>query len=94
TESGVPRIVNYVWANTDEREIWPNPFSTDTMMIAVTSGGTEVGRWRTERVNVASDFKRAFGVEIAEINAIAIMADSDNSEQQATAWFGEIFFSK
>ncbi|HHJ80564.1 MAG TPA: DUF3047 domain-containing protein, partial [Candidatus Tenderia electrophaga] len=34
-----------------------------------------------------------FGEDISEINAIAIMTDSDNTQQKAVAYYGDLFFS-
>ena len=89
----MPRAVNYVWANqADVGESWPNPFTSKVMMIAVQSGEGEAGTWQTYRRNVRADFRRLFGMEVDELEGIAVMTDSDNCGQSARAWYGEIAF--
>lgn len=103
TDGGGQKVLNYVWANhvwanhvwanADSEDIWLNPFSSDSVMIGTASNNETVGRWKAEQVNVRQDFMRVFNIDVSEIDMIAIMSDSDNSGGEATAWFGEIFFS-
>ena len=88
------RAVNYVWSsNQPIGTNWENAYTGNARMIALRSGESETGQWLTEKRNIRDDLKQLFGEEIDEINAIAIMSDSDNSGQRATAWYGDIFFS-
>jgi hypothetical protein len=48
----------------------------------------------SERRDVRADFKTCFNDDITFIDAVAIMTDTDNSQQEATAWYGDIFFSR
>lgn len=85
------RAINYVWANTLPREeMIANAFTANAMMIAVRSGPSETGRWLNEERNVYDDFKRAFGEEPPPVGAIAIMTDTDNTGETASAWYGPI----
>ncbi len=63
------------------------------MMLAVRSGENEAGQWVSEKRNIRDDFKALFGEDITEIHAVAIMSDSDNTGQSATAYYGDIFFT-
>ena len=57
---GLPRAINYVWANRAEvGESWPNPFTSKVMMVAMDTGDADVGTWRTHRRNVRADFLRS-----------------------------------
>ncbi len=86
--------VNYVWAsNVPTGTTWPNPYTDKAVMIAVQSGDTHVGEWISQRRNVAEDFAAAFDQPITELSGFAVMVDGDNSDQTATAWFGNIDFS-
>ena len=86
--------VNYVWAsNVPTGTIWRNPYTDKAVMIAVQSGDTHVGEWISQRRNVAEDFAAAFDQPISELSGFAIMVDGDNSDQTATAWFGNIDFT-
>jgi len=62
-------------------------------MAAIHSGNKETGLWITEKRNIRKDLEQQFGEEIDKINAIAIMSNSDNTKQSATAYYGDIYFS-
>lgn len=88
------KAINYVWCNkkTDKKH-WPNPFSTDSIMIPVRCGDNDLEQWHSERENVAEDFYRAFGRHIELAHGVAIMSDSDNAGGSAVAYYGNIKFS-
>ena len=86
--------VNYVWAsNVPTGTIWRNPYTDKAVMIAVQSGDMHVGQWISQRRNVAEDFAAAFDQPIKTLSGFAVMVDGDNSDQTATAWFGNIDFT-
>jgi hypothetical protein len=88
------RAVNYVWSSHQAvGEVWPNAFTGSARMVAVRSGEGDAGRWVHERRNVREDLKRLFGEDISHIHAVAVMTDSDNTGQAATAEYGDIYFS-
>jgi hypothetical protein len=87
--------INYVWASeVAEGESWTNPHTNKAKMIAVQSGNAHVGSWTVQSRNVVEDFKTRFGMDIKELSGFAVMVDGDNGRREATAWFGEIDFSK
>jgi hypothetical protein len=43
---------------------------------------------------VLEDYRKAFGAEPPLMAGIAIMTDADNTEESATAWYGDIRFKK
>lgn len=90
------RALNYVWASTTPKgRIWPNAFAGDrTIMIALRSTGDQTGVWHTEKRNILADLKQQFGEDIQYIDAVAIMTDTDNAQGKATAYYGDIYFSK
>ncbi len=89
------KAVNYVWSSgTEKGKNWPNPFAGDhVMMTAVRSSADNIGTWYVEKRNLREDFKRLFEEDIEFIDALAIMTDTDNSHGQATAYYGDIYFS-
>ena len=90
---GLPRAINYVWANRAQvGQSWPNPFTSKVMMVAMDTGDAEAGTWRTHRRDVRADFLRLFDMEVDELEGIAVMTDSDNCGQSARAWYGEMAF--
>lgn len=88
------RSLNYVWSSTQPVDSsWPNAYTGNVWMLAVESGSAKAGQWVSEKRNIREDFERLFGKEIDRIDAVAIMTDTDNSGQAATAWYGDIFFT-
>jgi len=88
------RTVIYVWSsNQPEGSTWHNAFTDNARVIAVQSGKEKTGQWVTERRNVRADYKRLFGKDVEQADAVAIMTDTDNSAQQAIAWYGNIVFT-
>ena len=88
------RALSYVWANrAGETRIVPNAFTDWVQMVPVESGPAHLGQWRSERRNIVSDYRAAFGEEPPPISGIAIMTDADNTKGQATAYFGDIRLS-
>ncbi|MFC1534259.1 DUF3047 domain-containing protein [Thermodesulfobacteriota bacterium] len=85
------KAINYIWANKlPQGEVVPNPFTANAIMIAVESGSANTKQWREERRNVYEDFRKFFGHDPPRVGAIAIMTDTDNTGEQATAWYGPI----
>ena len=85
------RAINYIWANKLPRgQIVPNAFTSNAMMIAVRGGSGEVGRWGEEKRNIVKDYQRCFGQDPPSVGAVAIMTDTDNTEEEAMGWYGPI----
>lgn len=88
-------VINYVWANhAPAGIIVPNAYSNQVKMIVIQTGETHAGRWYQEQRNIFEDYKKAFGEEPGHITGIAIMTDTDNTGESATAWYGDISFHK
>ena len=86
--------VSYVWSSSSEKGThWESPFTDKAIMVAVESGDENLGKWKNERRNVVKDFKTLLGLDIEQLDAFAVMTDSDNSDKAATAYFGNISFS-
>lgn len=86
--------MNYVWASSKPAGArWPNPFTGQAMMLAVDSGAAKAGAWVSHKRNVREDLRAAFGDDITEIHAVAVMTDGDNGGRRARAWYGDIFFT-
>lgn len=85
------RAINYIWANKlPKGETVPEPLTKNSMMVSVQSGSTEAGKWITETRNVYADYKRIFGEEPPMAGAIAIMTDTDDTGESASACYGPI----
>jgi hypothetical protein len=90
------RAVNYVWAgNTATGTVWPNAFAGDhAMMLALRGPEASINVWYGEKRNVRADLQKLFGEDWRSIDAVALMTDTDNSGGQASAFYGDIWFSK
>ena len=87
--------INYIWeSKAPIRTIMPNPYTDHVQMIVTQSGNRRAGEWVTEERNVYEDYKKAFGEEPTNISGVAIMTDTDNTKESATAYFGDIAFKK
>jgi hypothetical protein len=85
------RALNYVWANRlPTGAAIPNSFTGNAMMVAVESGPAHLGQWRSYSRNIHEDFRRYFGHEPPKVGAIAIMTDTDNTGERASACYGAI----
>jgi len=88
------RAINYVWSSNQAiGSNWDSAYTGNAKMIAVGSGDKKTGQWVMEKRNVYQDLKSLFGEVIPKIHAIAVMSDSDNTKQSATAYYGDIYFS-
>ena len=88
------KALSYVWSSTEgQGAMWPNAFTANAHMIAVRGGSDRPGELVAEKRNIREDWKRAFGEDIEEIDAVAIMTDTDNSGQSARAWYGQPRFT-
>jgi len=87
--------INYIWeSKAPTGTIVPNPYTDRVKMIVVESGETKLNQWVDEKRNVYEDYKRTFGGEPPKISGVAIMTDTDNTGETATAYYGDIVFKK
>jgi hypothetical protein len=87
--------IDYIWANNaPEETLVPNPYTDRVMMMVVESGSTKLKQWVTEERNLYEDFRKAFGYEPPLISGVAIMTDTDNTNERVTAYYGDILFKK
>lgn len=88
-------VLNYIWGNrVPANTMIPSPYTDRSMMFVVQSGDHLARQWVQEERNILLDFREAFDVEPPMITGVAIMTDSDNTGETATAWYGDIIFRK
>ncbi len=81
----------YVWSNQIPAETaLPSPQIDRIRMVVVESGHGHVGQWLTYRRNVLEDYRRAFGEDPGDIVAVGMLTDSDNTQQVARSYYGDI----
>ncbi len=85
--------INYVWTDHEPAGAhWDNPFAGESKMISLGRGPLE--EWRAEDVDLAADYRRLFGRPPPKLLGVALMTDSDNSCQQAEAYYADFRFHR
>lgn len=85
------RAINYVWAaKMPKGSEAPSPYTANSVIVAVESGEDQAGKWVSEERNIYEDYKRIFGEEPPPLGGVAIMTDTDDTKDEATAWYGDI----
>jgi len=88
------RLINYVWASSMKNGSTIQSFFSPNSRIVVLQSGTEkAGQWVEEERNVLEDYRSLFGEEPAQIEALAIMTDADNTHSEALAFYDDITVS-
>ena len=85
------RVIGYVW----DEHLAPGTVETSrktglVTFIVVRSGTVELGRWFTERRNVAEDYRRVFRESPVDPQAIALSIDTNDTRAPAETTFGAI----
>ena len=94
-ESPPLAVINYVWGNhAHVGTTVNNAYSDRVKMIVIQSGKKRTKQWVHEERNILEDYRRVFGEDPGNITGIAIMTDTDNTGESATAWYGDISFHK
>jgi hypothetical protein len=90
--------LNYIWANREPKgTVVPNAYSDRARMIIVENGTSSVNTWVTEERNLLEDYRLAFGDSpeaIPMISGVAVMTDTDDTGESASALFGDIVFAR
>ena len=85
------RTLVYAWSNNQPvNTTWLNAYTDRAYMWALNSGSAGLGQWVSHSRNVHEDLKIAFGETYTELEAIAIMTDSDNGGESYLSWYDDI----
>ena len=94
-ESVRSRIIGYVWDTTAPVGTVVKSEKTGTITyVVVRSGAADVGKWVTERRNVAEDFRKVFGEAPEDPSAVSISIDSNDTHSTAESYVGAITFTR
>ncbi len=75
----IGQVLTYVWGGTAQRGVkMPNPHFEDSKLIVLRSGTTPTGVWFNEEIDIAADYRMAFGTPPPAKAYIAISADTDD----------------
>ncbi len=88
------RAINYVFSsNKSVGENWPSPFTKKSIDYVLSTTKKNKNEWVTVKANVKEDFKTLHGLDVHELNGVAIMTDTDNSKLKAVSYYQNIYFS-
>jgi DUF3047 family protein len=87
------RIIGYVWDATTPAATMVKSEKTGTVtFIVLRSGSKDLGKWLTERRNIAQDYRDIFGESPEDPTAITISIDSNDTHSSAESFIGPIIF--
>tara|TARA_Y100000741_G_scaffold107844_1_gene80819 strand:- start:406 stop:1050 length:645 start_codon:yes stop_codon:yes gene_type:complete len=88
------RAINYVFSsNKNIGDNWPSPFTKKSIDYVLSTTKENKNEWVTVKANVKEDFKTLHGLDVNELNGVAIMTDTDNSKLKAISYYQNIYFS-
>jgi hypothetical protein len=89
------RALAYVYTHKGKtNEVIVSPFTSRVKKIVVDADVGSIGKWKSFERDVYADYKRAFGDEPTRISGVAIMVDTDNTGETASARFADITLSE
>ena len=85
----------YIWGSrTPKENITPNRYTSRIKILVVENGREKLGTWQVISRNVLEDFKRAFGEEPGKVISVGILTETDNTEREMEAYYGNIQFRR
>lgn len=85
----------YVWGTHSAPEsVIVNTRTDRIRKLVIESGPGHLGRWLDYERDVRADYEKAFGEAPGALVGVAIMTDTDNTRQQAKAWYGPVTLVK
>jgi hypothetical protein len=87
------QIIGYIWDSTAPAGSIVKSEKTSTVTyVVMRSGAADLGKWITERRNVAEDYQKIYGAQADNPGYISIAIDSDDTVSSAESVFGAIRF--
>lgn len=81
----------YVWCGQSPlRTIVANHRTGRLQYKVVETGGARVGRWLHYETNLVEDYRRAFGGDPGRVISVGVLTDSDATQGEFEAWYGDI----
>ena len=87
--------ISYIWDNRPTAAPFlVNAYADEARMIPVSSGPDLVGTWQEYRMDIVRDYRLAFCQDPPQQASLAVMIDSDDTGESATAWISRIRLSR
>ncbi len=88
------RALNYVFSSNNEiNQNWFSPYTKKSVDYILSTTKKNFNEWVTVKVNVKEHFKKFHNLDVDNLDGIALMTDTDNSELLAVSYYQNIFFS-
>ena len=88
------RALNYVFSsNNDIDQNWFSPYTKKSVDYILSTTKQNLNEWVTVKVNIKEHFKKFHNLDVDNLDGIALMTDTDNSELLAISYYQNIFFS-
>ena len=79
--------ISYIWSSKEYPEkVFTSRYTDRAKMVLLEQGSANIGKWKTEEVNIIDDYKAAFGENPPSVATIAIMNDSDNTGEKGISY--------
>jgi hypothetical protein len=89
------RIIGYVWDTTQPVGTICKSEKTGTVTYVVLHSGTaDLGKWVTERRNVAEDFRKIYGEAPENPAGVSISIDSNDTNSVSESFVGALVFKR
>jgi hypothetical protein len=94
TASGQPlpyATLMYIWGNKVALDsVTVSGRTSRIRMLALNVDDQGIGKWQSFTRNLVEDYKRAFGEEPGNVISIQLLTDTDNTGDDAQAFYGDI----
>jgi hypothetical protein len=88
------RALNYVFSsNNDIDQNWLSPYTKKSVDYILSTTKKNYNEWVSVKVNIKDHFKKFHNLDVDNLDGIALMTDTDNSELLAISYYQNIFFS-
>ena len=88
------RAINYVFSSNENiGKNWSSPYTKKSIDNVLSTTLLDLNKWVTVKANVREDFKKFHNLDLEDLDGIAIMSDTDNSEKKSVAYYQNIYFS-
>ncbi|MGH7340050.1 MAG: DUF3047 domain-containing protein, partial [Candidatus Rokuibacteriota bacterium] len=87
------RLIAYAWGTSElAGSVEPSRKTGTVTFVILRSGSENLGRWLTERRDVAEDYRRIYGERPDNPQVLAISVDTNDTHATASSLIGRISF--
>ncbi len=88
------RAINYVFSSNNKIGFnSPSPYTKKSIDNVLATTIDNLNEWVSVKSNVKEDFKKFHDLDVAELDGLAIMSDTDNTKKITIAYYQNIYFS-